>query len=82
VSVVCHLALWCDSRGHQAVANILSSVGKSGDGSGNISWGLNPEDVAMFPEIEVNQAVSLPSLSLKRDSLLTPVSGISAQGTK
>jgi len=28
--------------------------GSSGDSSGNISFGFTPEDVAMFPEIEVN----------------------------
>jgi large subunit ribosomal protein L5 len=28
--------------------------GSSGDGSGNISFGLEPDMVALFPEIEVN----------------------------
>ena len=28
--------------------------GSSGDNSGNISFGLTPEDMALFPEIEVN----------------------------
>lgn len=28
--------------------------GTSGDSSGNITFGLNPENVALFPEIEVN----------------------------
>lgn len=28
--------------------------GTAGDGSGNITFGLDPEVVAMFPEIEVN----------------------------
>ncbi len=33
--------------------------GTTGDSSGNISWGFNPEDVALFPEIQVNYDVSL-----------------------
>ncbi|KAH8909077.1 ribosomal protein L5 [Coniochaeta sp. PMI_546] len=28
--------------------------GTTGDSSGNLSWGFNPEDMALFPEIEVN----------------------------
>jgi large subunit ribosomal protein L5 len=28
--------------------------GSSGDSSGNLSFGLSPEDVALFPEVEVN----------------------------
>lgn len=28
--------------------------GSSGDSSGNLAFGLTPEDVALFPEIEVN----------------------------
>ena len=28
--------------------------GSTGDNSGNLAFGLNPEDVALFPEIEVN----------------------------
>lgn len=28
--------------------------GTSGDSSGNITFGLEPENVALFPEIEVN----------------------------
>lgn len=28
--------------------------GSSGDGSGNMSFGLTPDQVALFPEIEVN----------------------------
>lgn len=28
--------------------------GSSGDSSGNITFGLEPENVALFPEIEVN----------------------------
>lgn len=29
----------------------------TGDGSGNLSWGFTPDDVALFPEIEVNYDV-------------------------
>lgn len=28
--------------------------GSTGDNSGNLSWGLTPDDVAKFPEVEVN----------------------------
>ena len=29
-------------------------AGTSGDSSGNISFGLSPEEMALFPEVEVN----------------------------
>ncbi|KAK0727250.1 mitochondrial ribosomal protein l7-like protein [Lasiosphaeria miniovina] len=29
----------------------------TGDSSGNLSWGLNPEDVALFPEVEASYSV-------------------------
>lgn len=32
--------------------------GTTGDSSGNLSFGLTPDDVALFPEIEVNYSVS------------------------
>ena len=34
-------------------------LGTTGDSSGNLSWGFNPEDMALFPEVEVNTDVSL-----------------------
>ena len=35
--------------------------GSSGDSSGNITFGLEPENVALFPEIEVNYDMYVPS---------------------
>jgi len=34
--------------------------GTSGDGAGNISFGLDPWDVELFPEVEVNHAAYPP----------------------
>lgn len=36
------------------IKNWKGIKGSSGDGSGNISFGLSPEGVGLFPEIEVN----------------------------
>lgn len=40
----------------------MQITGTTGDSSGNLSWGFNPEDMALFPEIEVNFDVSVPCL--------------------
>lgn len=63
-----HLSVTCDLRGEN-MYHFLSKVvdvvlpkirdwkgvkGSSGDSSGNIAFGLTGEEVALFPEIEVN----------------------------
>ena len=63
-----HLSVVCDLRGEDA-QHFLSKVvevvmpkikdfrgmkGSSGDSSGNLALGLTPEEVMLFPEVEVN----------------------------
>ena len=43
-------------REREETAN--GGIGTTGDSSGNIGWGFNPEDMVLFPEIEVNNDVS------------------------
>lgn len=63
-----HLSVTCDLRGenmYHFISKVVDVVmpkikdwkgvkGSSGDSSGTIHFGLRPEDVALFPEIEVN----------------------------
>lgn len=35
------------------------STGSTGDSAGNIAFGLRPEDLVLFPEIQANYDVSL-----------------------
>jgi hypothetical protein len=35
------------------------NIATTGDGSGNLAWGFTPEELKLFPEIEVNYSVSL-----------------------
>lgn len=63
-----HLSVVCDLRGEDCL-HFLSKVvevvmpkikdfkgmkGSSGDSSGNLALGLTPEEVGLFPEVEVN----------------------------
>nr|POE78536.1 putative 54s ribosomal protein l7, mitochondrial [Quercus suber] len=71
-----HLSLTCKLVGedmHHFVSKIIDVVmpkikdwkgikGSSGDSSGNIAFGFTPEDVAMFPEIEVNYDAYPPKM--------------------
>ena len=53
----------------------------TGDGSGNISWGFTPEQVAMFPEIEVNYDVCFIRFLLSDiEFVLTVSTDVSLQG--
>lgn len=68
-----HLSMTCKIVGedmHHFISKIIDVVmpkikdwkgikGSSGDSSGNIAFGFTPEDVAMFPEVEVNYDASV-----------------------
>jgi large subunit ribosomal protein L5 len=63
-----HLSLTCELRGEQMydfLGKVIDVVmpkikdwpgvkGSTGDFSGNLAFGFKPEEVAMFPEVEVN----------------------------
>jgi hypothetical protein len=36
-----------------------NGIASTGDGSGNLAWGFDPEQMKLFPEIEVNYWVSI-----------------------
>ena len=71
-----YLSVTCDLRGED-MYHFLSKVvdvvmpkikdwrgvkGSSGDSSGHLAFGLTGEDVALFPEIEVNYDMYVPSI--------------------
>jgi ribosomal protein L5 len=43
------------------VAKYCGVIGTTGDSSGNLSFGLGPEEIQFFPEIEVNFDVRIRS---------------------
>ncbi|TKA51332.1 hypothetical protein B0A55_12473 [Friedmanniomyces simplex] len=71
-----YLSLTCELRGedmYHFLSKLVDVVmpkikdwpgvkGSSGDSSGNIGLGLNPADVALFPEVEVNYDMYPPKL--------------------
>ncbi|KAK4891118.1 54S ribosomal protein L7, mitochondrial [Elasticomyces elasticus] len=71
-----HLSLTCELRGedmYHFLSKLVDVVmpkikdwpgvkGSSGDNSGNIALGLKPDEVALFPEIEVNYDMYPPKL--------------------
>lgn len=60
--------------------SLIPFLGTTGDSSGNISWGFNPEDMALFPEVEVNYDVSVPLKLLYIEAPANVVSDVSDKG--
>lgn len=73
------VSLTCTLRGEEAWAFVDKCVnlvfprikdwpgvkGTSGDSSGNIAWGFDPEGASLFPEVEVNYDVSCSPVLLQ-----------------
>jgi large subunit ribosomal protein L5 len=43
---------------------LTEGIATTGDSSGNLSFGLTPEEIKLFPEVEANAWVSEPGVVL------------------
>jgi large subunit ribosomal protein L5 len=72
----------CLGRLRSLESLLIMHLGSTGDSSGNLSWGFSPEEVALFPEIEVNYNVSVTLLFSSRpmSPILTSNADVSIKG--
>lgn len=49
---------------HVIVPALTGNLGSTGDSTGNIGWGFEPQEIMHFPEVEANYSVSLFFLSV------------------